>query len=189
MKRNGTTNGKNLPPMNREPPRILALGGMERFAQRVEINRRPSSFNGPSPSATLPTTPPFLQRLGINPGFLWGDYWNYYTPAKWNRTELSDVDRGGVAKGGGGRRGCIEIPARNRVFRVSVRVPRAMNDDDDDDEGREGWGEGGWEEGWERLAENNESPTGRLVATMRTIPEISSYRAAWEEGKLPPGEE
>lgn len=102
MKRNGTTNGKNLPPMNREPPRILALGGMERFAQRVEINRRPSSFNGPSPSATLPTTPPFLQRLGINPGFLWGDYWNYYTPAKWNRTELSDVDRGGFRKGEGG---------------------------------------------------------------------------------------
>lgn len=27
------------------------------------------------------------------------------------------------------------------------------------------------------------------MATMRTIPEISSYRAAWEEGKLPPGEE
>lgn len=101
MKRNGTTNGKNLPPMNREPPRILALGGMERFAQRVEINRRPSSFNGPSPSATLPTTPPFLQRLGINPGFLWGDYWNYYTPAKRNRTELSDVDRGGCERGRG----------------------------------------------------------------------------------------
>lgn len=43
-------------------PSAKNIGGAERFAQRVEINRRPSSFNGPSPP------PLFLQRLGINPG-------------------------------------------------------------------------------------------------------------------------
>lgn len=74
---------------------------------------------------------------------------------------------------GSRRRGCIEIPGRNRVFRVFVRVPRAMN------------GDGVGEEGWERLAENNESPTGSLVATMRTPPRnivVSRGLEGWRKG-------
>lgn len=124
-----------------------------------------------------------VRRIGINPGIVGSrDYWNYYTPAKWNRT--------GPAGRGFEDGPCIEIPAYNRVFRYArVRVfdGRACSSDDERRlvDGGGGWGRWGWlEEEWERLAENNESPS-RLAATMLVHPRniAASYRVPALEGE------
>lgn len=69
------------------------------------------------------------------------------------------------------------------VFSTVVRVPPTMNDDWStgvEDGGRWGW----LEEEWERLAENNESPS-RLAATMLVHPRniAASYRVPALEGE------
>lgn len=89
--------------------------------------------------------------------------------------EMSITGGGGVWKGGAGRGGALVVSRFRRAIAslvFFVRVPRAMNG---------GWG---MKEGWERLAENNESPT----MHPRNIV-VSRGSAGLEEGKLPPGEE
>ena len=157
--------------------------------QRVEINRRRSSFNR---ALVVLFAPPLdssvVHRLGINPGVSWGPG-IIEIIIRWP----SEIGQSRVGRGWFEGGPCIEIPAHNRVFRFArVRVfgGRACSSDDERRlvDGGGGWGRGrGWpEEGWERLAENNESP-GRLAATMpRATPEISPRRIVcqpWRRGE------
>ena len=91
---------------------------MERFAQRVEINRRPSSFNGPH-------RPYSSNQLGINPGFVGVERGIteiiIRRPSEIGQScpmSIRELQRGRR------RRVVSRFEARNRVFRVFVRVPR-----------------------------------------------------------------